>query len=61
MKTSDTPWRRSSYSSNQGGECLEVRDGVPGVVPVRDSKVTDGPTLNVPGPAWTMFVKHVKS
>ncbi|RMI38966.1 DUF397 domain-containing protein [Streptomyces triticirhizae] len=55
MKT-DTSWRKSSYSSSQGGECLEVRDGVPGVVPVRDSKVNDGPVLTVSASAWSNFL-----
>ncbi|RMI38982.1 DUF397 domain-containing protein [Streptomyces triticirhizae] len=56
MKT-DTSWRRSSYSNGQGGECLEVRDGVPGVVPVRDSKVNDGPVLRISASAWSNFLK----
>ncbi|MGW3728714.1 DUF397 domain-containing protein [Streptomyces sp. NPDC000851] len=39
-------WRKSSYSGGAGGEdCLEVADGVPGVVPVRDSKVPHGPVV----------------
>ncbi|WP_416972501.1 DUF397 domain-containing protein [Streptomyces sp. 4F14] len=32
-------WRKSSYSSTNGGNCLEVGEGVSGAVPVRDSKV----------------------
>ena len=36
---SSVEWRKSSYSSGTGGECLEVADNLPGaVVPVRDSK-----------------------
>ncbi|MGC5410462.1 DUF397 domain-containing protein, partial [Streptomyces sp. DT225] len=35
-------WRKSTYSDGSGGNCLEVLDGIPDVVPVRDSKVTDG-------------------
>ncbi|WP_375153030.1 DUF397 domain-containing protein [Streptomyces sp. SM18] len=31
-------WRRSSYSNTQGGDCVEVADGLPSVLPVRDSK-----------------------
>ena len=53
-------WRRSSYSNAQGGECLEVGDGLPGVVPVRDSKVRGGAVLVVPGAAWSAFVEFVK-
>ncbi|MFJ4332676.1 MULTISPECIES: DUF397 domain-containing protein [unclassified Streptomyces] len=53
-------WRKSSYSGGSGGEdCLEVTDGVPGVIPVRDSKVTDGPVIVVGSAAWTEFVRGV--
>ncbi|MFJ3198752.1 DUF397 domain-containing protein [Streptomyces sp. NPDC086989] len=49
-------WRKSTYSAGDGGNCLEVGDGHPDLVPVRDSKVPDGPHLTVNGPAWTAFV-----
>src|SRR6478752_534988 len=35
-------WRKASYSNGDGGECLEVADGLPGLVPVRDSKTPGG-------------------
>ncbi|MEU3073953.1 DUF397 domain-containing protein [Streptomyces laurentii] len=35
-------WRSSSYSSGNG-QCVEVADHLPGVVPVRDSKRPAGP------------------
>ncbi|MEU9785944.1 DUF397 domain-containing protein [Streptomyces phaeochromogenes] len=53
---SGTCWRKSTYSDDNGGECLEVADGVPGVVPVRDSKVVGGPFLLVGADAWLAFV-----
>ncbi|MDT0264878.1 DUF397 domain-containing protein [Streptomyces sp. DSM 44915] len=53
-------WRRSSYSGPNGGECLEVADGVPEVVPVRDSKNTHGPTLAFPTASWSAFVTLTK-
>ncbi|MEU0444827.1 DUF397 domain-containing protein [Streptomyces tendae] len=52
-------WRKSTYSNGEGGNCLEVTDGVPGVIPVRDSKVTDGPVIVVGSVAWTEFVRTV--
>ncbi|MEV8018222.1 DUF397 domain-containing protein [Streptomyces sp. NPDC086554] len=52
-------WRKSSHSNGTGGECVEVADGFPGVVPVRDSKVTDGPALVIPATAWAPFVDAV--
>ncbi|UED86651.1 DUF397 domain-containing protein [Streptomyces profundus] len=61
MKTTESIWRKSSYSGNQGGECLEVRDDVPGVVPVRDSKVVEGPILSVSASAWARFLDMAKS
>ena len=52
-------WRKSSYSNGEGGDCVEVLDDVTGVVPVRDSKVTDGPVLIVPAAAWSAFVTGI--
>ncbi|MFI7338013.1 DUF397 domain-containing protein [Streptomyces sp. NPDC050085] len=49
-------WRKSTYSNGEGGSCVEVADGVPGVVPVRDSKVQDGPVVVIGAAAWTAFV-----
>lgn len=49
-------WRKSSYSNGDGGECLEVADGLPGLVPVRDSKVPDGPALVFGAVHWAAFV-----
>ncbi len=54
-------WRKSSRSNNQGGECLEVADGFPGVVPVRDSKNPHGPALVFEDGAWTAFVAGIKA
>ena len=53
-------WRKSSYSNDQGGSCLEVQDDHPIGVPVRDSKVPDGPALVFRSAGWTPFVTAVK-
>ncbi|MFJ9567905.1 DUF397 domain-containing protein [Streptomyces fuscichromogenes] len=56
-----TPWRKSSYSGNTGGECVEVADGCPvGTIPVRDSKDPSGPVLTVGAPAWQAFVDGLR-
>ncbi|MEU9291872.1 DUF397 domain-containing protein [Streptomyces sp. NPDC048275] len=49
-------WRTSSYSNADGGSCVEVADGVLGVVPVRDSKTPGGPVILVSAGAWVPFV-----
>lgn len=51
-------WRKSSYSNGDGGACVEVADGLPGIVPVRDSKVQEGPVLIVSAGAWTSFIRN---
>lgn len=58
MKTAfeTATWRKSSYS-HQGGDCLEVADGVPGALPVRDSKTPSGSHLLFTPAAWTAFVE----
>ncbi|MFI0904874.1 DUF397 domain-containing protein [Streptomyces sioyaensis] len=53
-------WRRSSYSNSNGGECVEVADDFPGLVPIRDSKNPHGPALLIPAAAWTAFVGLLK-
>lgn len=54
-------WRKSSYSSNNGGNCVEVGDGIPGVTPVRDSKDPHGPALVFSAEAFAEFVRAIKS
>jgi hypothetical protein len=61
MNIDKMEWRKSSYSAINNGDCLEVADDFPGVVPVRDSKNPTGPALIVPATAWQAFVEHVKS
>jgi hypothetical protein len=53
-------WRKSSYSGDANGNCLEVRDDAPGAVPVRDSKNPAGPALSIPTAAWSAFVRGIK-
>ncbi|MDQ8704263.1 DUF397 domain-containing protein [Streptomyces sp. LHD-70] len=53
-------WRKSSYSNGDGGHCVEVRDDLPGLVPVRDSKNAEGPVLVFPASAWGVFVRELR-
>ncbi|MGW7356885.1 DUF397 domain-containing protein [Streptomyces sp. NPDC054802] len=57
---SQAVWRKSSYSDGTGGNCVEVADGFPGVLPVRDSKVPDGPALFLCRAGWDTFVTAVR-
>ncbi|MEU5223217.1 DUF397 domain-containing protein [Streptomyces toyocaensis] len=38
-----------------------MADGLPGAVPVRDSKVPQGPALRFGGSAWTAFIGELKA
>jgi hypothetical protein len=53
-------WRTSSYSSANGGNCVEVAGNLPGVVAVRDSKAPDGPVLLFTPAEWQAFAASVK-
>ncbi|NEC64401.1 DUF397 domain-containing protein [Streptomyces sp. SID9727] len=53
-------WRKSTYSGPSGGDCLEVLDGIPDIIPVRDSKVIDGPAVVFATAAWQQFVTDLK-
>ncbi|MFH8405374.1 DUF397 domain-containing protein [Streptomyces sp. NPDC018019] len=40
---------------------MEIAPGIPGVVPVRDSKAPEGPHLMIPAAAWSAFVGLAKA
>jgi Domain of unknown function (DUF397) len=61
MEAIDQRWRKSSYSGNGGGNCVEVASNMPGVVAVRDSKNPDGPVLTVETAGWREFIADVKT
>lgn len=54
-------WRKSSYSGPEAGSCLEVLDGHPAGIPVRDSKTPHGPAVVFPRSSWALFVTAVKA
>ncbi|MCG5446695.1 DUF397 domain-containing protein [Micromonospora sp. NIE79] len=53
-------WRKSTRSSSNGGNCVEVADNLAGVVLVRDTKDRDGGTLSFKPAAWAGFVGLTK-
>jgi hypothetical protein len=53
-------WRKSSYSGNNGGNCIEVGATTP-MIAVRDSKDPDGARLTFGREAWEAFAAKVKA
>ncbi|MEE1810373.1 DUF397 domain-containing protein [Streptomyces sp. BE133] len=51
----DSAWFKSSYSSGEGGQCIEVATS-PGTIHVRDSKARTGPMLAFAPGNWATFV-----
>ncbi|MET7676083.1 DUF397 domain-containing protein [Streptomyces seoulensis] len=49
-------WRKSTYSNGEGGDCVEVADGIL----VRDSKVKDSPVLLLSNSAWADFLDTLR-
>ncbi|MFC8298496.1 DUF397 domain-containing protein [Micromonospora orduensis] len=52
-------WRKSSYSDNNGGACVEVAE-LDTNIAVRDSKDPGGPTLRFTRGAWSGFVASIR-
>ena len=61
LDLSTAAWRKSSYSDGGANNCVEVADGYPGLVPVRDSKTPTAPPLILAAATWTGFVDGVKA
>lgn len=59
MEDTDLKWRKASYSSNGGGNCVEVA-GQTGRVLVRDTKDRTGPVLRFSPAAWRRFADRLK-
>lgn len=53
-------WRKSSYSGQGGGNCIEVADHGSRVM-VRDTKDRTGPMLRFSSAAWRRFADKVKA
>ncbi|MEV0599781.1 DUF397 domain-containing protein [Streptomyces sp. NPDC050315] len=51
-------WRKSSYSTNEGGECVEVAS-LPALIAIRDSKNPDGPVVTVDPGTFAEFIGYV--
>ena len=53
-------WRKSSYTTSNGGNCVEVADQESRVL-VRDTKDRTGPMLRFAPDAWRRFAERVKA
>jgi hypothetical protein len=54
-------WRKASYSSSTGGNCVEVAANLPGVVAVRDSKDPEGGVLVLGPVAFEALAEGIRS
>ncbi|MEH0579447.1 MULTISPECIES: DUF397 domain-containing protein [Streptomyces] len=48
-------WRKSSYSGDQGGNCVEIAE-TPATIAIRDSKNPAGPILTLKPAAFSTFL-----
>ncbi|MER6733735.1 DUF397 domain-containing protein [Streptomyces puniciscabiei] len=51
----ESNWRKSSYSGDQGGDCVEIAEA-PTVIAIRDSKTPAGPILTLDPATFTTFL-----
>ncbi|NSC21794.1 DUF397 domain-containing protein [Streptomyces albus subsp. chlorinus] len=57
MSTTELSWYKSSYSSADGDNCVEVAMQ-PETVHIRDTKDTDLHPLTISPTAWAAFTAH---
>jgi len=53
-------WFKSSYSTSEGPDCVEVAAS-PDTVHVRDSKIKEGVRLTFTGDSWSAFAAFTAS
>ena len=53
----ESNWRKSSYSADNGGACIEVASAE--AVLVRDTVDRQGPMLTFTADAWRTFTKTI--
>lgn len=60
MTDNSAGWRKSTYSGNNGGACVEVGNAACGVV-VRDTTDRAGAALSVSPVAWRLLLAAVRA
>jgi hypothetical protein len=58
MDMTRVDWRKSSYSGNNGGNCVEVGTTSQAIA-VRDSKDPHGPALGFSRQAWREYTRRL--
>ena len=58
MTDSNATWRKSSYSSGEGGQCVEAANA--NGVAVRDTTDRQGPMLTFSAGAWERFTASLR-
>lgn len=61
MELTNARWRKSTRSSGNGGDCVEVADNLPGIIGIRDSKDPNGGALTIPPDGWASFITAARS
>jgi hypothetical protein len=59
MDLTRATWRKSSYSGNNGGNCVEV--AAARKIAIRDSKDPNGPVLAFAPKDWRRFADRIKA
>jgi hypothetical protein len=54
-------WRKASYSTSNGGGCVEAASTPSPAIAVRDSKDPDGPRLAFIPNRWQAFITRLKT
>ena len=60
MDLTGAAWRKSSYSGNDGGNCVELAS-LPAAIAVRDSRDPHGPVLLFTTESWQAFMADLKT
>ena len=60
MERDSADWRKSTYSGNNGGQCVEVGNAASGVV-VRDTTDRAGMLLTFSAGAWRALLAEVRA
>ena len=56
----ESNWRKSSYSGDNGGECVEVAPAEAVAVLVRDTTDRNGPVLTFTPATWRAFTATIR-